>query len=302
MRRPVVLLVVALAATALTACGPRIGNCPVLPADNPWNAEILSRPVHPESARWIGRLGATRNLHPDFGADWDGGPFGIPYVVVGDGQPRVPITFTAYGDESDPGPYPVPLDAPVEGGAGADGDRHVIVVDTAGCRLYELSRAFPDGGGWRADSGAVFDLRSNALRPAGYTSADAAGLPIFPGLVRYDEVAAGRIPHAIRVTAACTQRGYVSPARHQAGSDDPSCPPMGARFRLRADFDVTRFTGQARVVLDALRRHGMVVADNGSSWFLSGAPDARWDDDDLGQLKRVPASAFEAIDTGPITR
>ena len=285
-----------------TGDGPTVGPCPVLPADNPWNQDVRSLAVHPDSGRWIDRLGGDRTLHPDFGADWDGGPFGIPYVVVGAEQPDVPITFTAYGDESDPGPYPVPPDAPIEGGADSDGDRHVLVVDTGSCTLYELYRAFPNGEGWDADSGAVWDLRSNGLRPEGWTSADAAGLPIFPGLARYDEVAAGEIRHALRFTAQCTQRGYIHPATHQAGIEDESCPPMGARFRLRADADISGFTGQARVVLEALRTYGMIVADNGGSWFISGAPDARWDDDDLGQLKDVPASWFEALDTGPIVR
>jgi hypothetical protein len=236
-------------------------------------------------------------LHADFGG---GGSYGIPYVTVGADAPRVPVHFTAYGDESDPGPYPVPLDAPIEGGPASDGDRHVIAVDTAACKLYELYRAFPRGDHWDADSGAVFDLRSNALRPDYWTSADAAGLPIFAGLVRYDEVASGHIDHALRFTVDVTQRGFVHPATHFASSNtDPALPPMGLRLRLRPDYDLSGFHGQARVVLEALRRYGMIVADNGTNWYVTGASDPRWDDDDLNQLKQVPGSAFEVVDTGP---
>jgi hypothetical protein len=274
-----------------------LGGCPVFPADNAWNRDVSAFPVHAGSAAYIASIGATGHLHPDFGG---GGAYGIPYVSVRS-QPPVPVNFTAYGDESDPGPYPVPLPAPVEGGAASTGDRHVLAVDTDRCVLYEMYRAFPRSGHWDADSGAVFDLRSDALRPDGWTSADAAGLPIFPGLVRYDEVAAGAINHALRFTVSRTQRGYVHPATHFASSStDPSRPPMGLRLRLKADFDTSRFRGQARVVLNALERYGMIVADNGSNWFITGAADARWDDDDLGQLKTVPGSAFEVVDTGPV--
>jgi hypothetical protein len=282
-----------------TANGP-LGSCTVFPASSPWNQDVTTLPVSARSSAYVASVlsGGNTHLHADFGGD---GEYGIPYVTVAGGQPRVPITFTAYGDESDPGPYPVPLDAPVEGGAASDGDRHVVAVDRDACRLYELYRAFPNGRGWSADSGAVFDLRSNALRPLGWTSADAAGLPIFPGLVRYDEVARGHIDHALRFTVSRTQRGYVLPATHFASSStDPNLPPMGLRFRLKASFDRSAFHGQARVVLDALRRYGMIVADNGSNWFVSGAADPRWDDDDLNQLKSVPGSAFEVVDTGPV--
>lgn len=271
------------------------GDCPAFPDDNPWNTPVDGAPVHPESAAILGHIAAHGgdHLHPDFGGD---GAYGIPYVSVPGDQQRLPITFTAYGDESDPGPYPIPLGAPIEGGS----DRHVLAVDRDRCRLYELYRAFPTTSGWEADSGATWDLRSNALRPAGWTSADAAGLPILPGLVRYDEVAAGEIDHALRVTFAVTRRAYISPARHWASSvSDPAAPPMGLRLRLRADFDRSAYTGQARVVLDALARYGMLVADNGSNWFVTGAADARWDDDDLAQLKSVSGSAFEVVDTGP---
>jgi hypothetical protein len=233
-------------------------------------------------------------VHPDFGANPD---YGIPYVTVPADQRKVPITFTDYGNESDPGPYPVPPNAPVEAG----GDRHVLVA-SGDCHLYELYNASPDGsGGWRASSGAVFDLRSNRLRPDGWTSADAAGLPILPGLVRWDEIQAGHIDHALRFTVSRTQRGFIHPATHQAGaSDDANLPPMGARFRLKASYDISRFTGASRVVLEALRRYGMLLADNGSNWFISGATDTHWNDDDLNQLKSVPGSAFEAVESGPV--
>ncbi|MEM9036961.1 MAG: hypothetical protein AAGD18_20365 [Actinomycetota bacterium] len=277
---------------------PQLGGCDVLPADNPWNQPIDDLPAHPDSDAWIARAGADRNAHPDFGANWNGGPFGIPFVVVDDTQPDVPITFTAYGSESDPGPYPVPLDAPVEGGS----DRHVLVLESTTCTLYELFAAEQVGAGWEAQSGAVFDLGTNELRPLGWTSADAAGLPILPGLVRYDEVAAGSIDHALRVTFACTQRGYVLPATHQAGVDDPSCPPMGARLRLRTDIDLSGYSGQSLVVMEALRTYGAFVADNGSSFYFSGAPDVRWSDQDLNQIKTLVGSDFEFVDTGPIRR
>jgi hypothetical protein len=274
-----------------------LGSCRVFPADNAWNRDVSSLPVASGSNAYVTSIGAAGRLHPDFGG---GGAYGIPYTTV-QSQPPVPVTFTAYGDESDPGPYPVPLSAPVEGGAAAGGDRHVLAVDTDHCVLYEMYRAFPRAGHWDADSGAVFNLGSNALRPDGWTSADAAGLPIFPGLVRYDEVAAGAITHALRFTVARTQRGFIHPATHAASSStDPSLPPMGLRLRLRAGFDTSTFHGQARVVLDALKRYGMIVADNGSNWFITGAADPRWDDNDLNQLKTVPGAAFEAVDTGPI--
>ncbi|HEU5089092.1 MAG TPA: hypothetical protein VFT99_16665, partial [Roseiflexaceae bacterium] len=214
-------------------------------------------------------------------------------------QPLVPITFTDYGDESDPGPYPIPPNAPIEAG----GDRHVLVLQQGACKLFELYQANPNGSGWDAASGAVFDLRSNALRPDGWTSADAAGLPILPGLARYDEVNSGRITHALRFTVYRSQRAYIHPATHQAGAtDDPAYPPMGLRLRLKSSYDISGFHGQARVILEALRTYGMIVADNGSSWFISGARDPRWNDDDLEQLKTVPGSAFEVLQSGPIMR
>lgn len=267
------------------------------PSDSPWNTDVSGAPVDPQSATLVAACGAG-TLHPDFGTVWQGAPIGIPYVVVGEGQRRVPVTF-GYADESDPGPYPIPPDAPIEGGAGAGGDRHVLVLDRDAWTLYELFDAHPVDGGssWTAGSGAIFDLSSNTLRPAGWTSADAAGLPIFPGLVRYDEtVEQGEIRHALRFTCPRTRRAYVPPARHWAsGSTDPSLPPMGMRVRLRADFDTTGYPSEVQVVLTALKRYGMFLADNGSAWYVSGAPDARWDDERLGGLKTVPSSAFEVV-------
>jgi hypothetical protein len=273
----------------------------MLPADNYWHADVSGLPLHPQSAAWVATIGAGKQVHADFGSGlWDGGPIGIPFTTVGRGQPRVPVTFQ-YDDESDPGPYPIPSDAPIEGGALSDGDRHVLVVDTSDCRLYETFDSHPTGTGWNVGSGAVHDLRSNALRPAGWTSADAAGLPILPGLVRFDEVASGRIDHAIRVTAPVTRRAYVWPARHQAGSTDiAAAPPMGAWFRLRADYDISRFTGAARVIADAMQRHGLILADNGSSWYVSGAPDERWDNDVLHELDVLVGADFQAVDSGQL--
>jgi hypothetical protein len=279
------------------ASGAPLGGRRPFPADNPWNTVIISAPVDPNSATLIASCG-LRNLHPDFGTTYDGAPNGIPYVVVHAGQPKVPVTFD-YDDESDPGPYPIPPNAPIEGGSGSDGDRHVLVVDWDAWKLYELYDAHPIDGGasWHAGSGAVFDLSSNALRPAGWTSADAAGLPIFPGLVRYDEVMEQHaIEHALRFTCPRTRKAYLSPARHYASSDTSSkLPPMGMRVRLRADFDTTSFPPSVRVILRSMMRYGMLVADNGSGWFVSGAPDPRWNDEELAALSRVPSSAFDVV-------
>jgi len=279
------------------AHGPHEYGCPMLPAGNALNEDISKAPLNPLSNAYIASIGASLHLHADFGTNPS---YGIPYVVVGPHQPRVPIHFSEYGAESEPGPYPVPLNAPVEG-AGEAGDRHVLVLQTHACKLYELYSARRAGAGWEAGSGAVFNLRSNALRPEGWTSADAAGLPILPLLARYPEVRAGAIEHALRVTVARTQRGYIHPATHLASSStDASLPPMGLRLRLKASFDLAGYHGQALVILHALKRYGLIVADNGSSWYISGASDARWSDVDLDQLKRVPGSAFEAISSGPI--
>jgi hypothetical protein len=287
------------AAGPASAPAPHEGSCPIFPASNPLNRDISHAPVDPNSAKYIESIGASVHLHADFGTP---SSYGIPYVVVGRRQPKVPIHFTEYGEESNPGPYPVPPKAPVEG-AGEAGDRHVLVLQDGTCKLYELYNAQRKGSGWDAGSGAVFNLRSNALRPEGWTSADAAGLPIFPLLVRYPEVRAGRIDHALRVTVRRTQRGYIHPATHFAsGSSDPSLPPMGLRLRLKASFSLAGYRGEALVVLRALQRYGLIVADNGSSWYITGAPDPRWKDEDLDQLKRVPGSAFEAVRTGPIRR
>jgi hypothetical protein len=272
------------------------------PADNPWNTDVSGARVDPRSATLIASCG-TANLHPDFGTVWQGAPNGIPYVVVGGNQARVPVTF-AYADESDPGPYPIPADAPIEGGPSGTGDRHVLVLDRDAWKLYELFDARPQDGGrrWTAGSGAVFDLSSNALRPAGWTSADAAGLPILPGLVRYDEVVErGEIRHALRFTCPRTRRAYLSPARHYASSStDPNLPPMGMRVRLRASYDVSGFPAEVRVILNAMKRYGMLLADNGSAWYVSGAPDPRWSDERLAAIRQVPGSAFEVVEMGAV--
>lgn len=298
------VICIALAATAhgpvaaQAAPVPGAASCPLFPADSHWYARVDDLPVHPRSDQYVAAIGPDDTLHPDFGSgEYDGGPIGIPYTTVGADQPPAEMRFY-YPDESDPGPYPLPPDAPIEGGPDADGDRHVLVVDRDACLLYEVFDAHrqPDGS-WDAGSGAVWDLRSNALRPAGWTSADAAGLPILPGLVRYDEVAAGHIDHAIRVTVPASNNQKIWPARHHAGDDDPSLPPMGLRLRLRADFDVSRFPETDQVVLRALQTYGMIVADNGSPWFISGVPDERWDNDVLHALGEVSGSAFEAVDS-----
>jgi hypothetical protein len=292
-------------AAALTPVFPP-PRCPTFPVDNIWNARVDTRPVHPSSAQYVASIGLTTTFHADFGSGvWPPGtnsPIGIPYVEVPAGQPMVPIIFTAYGDESDPGPYPVPADAPIEGGPDSTGDRHVIVVDRTGCKVYELFDAHPrTDGSWEAASAATFDLRSNALRPDTWTSADAAGLPIFPGLVRYDEVASGRITHAIRFTAPNTQKAHVWPARHDASSSiDPNLPPMGQRFRLKPGFDVSGFSPQVQVMLVAMKEYGIILADNGAPWYISGAPDPRWSNDVLHELGQLPGSAFEAVDVASL--
>jgi hypothetical protein len=303
------LVLAACGAAPTTGAGgppPSLDGCDVFPADHYWNARVDALPVHPLSDAFVQTIGRDRAVHPDFGSGlWEGAPIGIPYTVVGAGQERVPVTFW-WPDESDRGPYPVPPDAPVEGAPPGDvadgGDRHVLVVDESDCLLYELYAAErqPDGS-WEAGSGAVFDLEGYDLRPDGWTSADAAGLPILPGLVRYDEVAAGEIRHAIRFTAPQTRAAHVWPARHHASDlTDERYPPMGQRFRLRADFDASGFSPEARVVVEALKRYGMVLADNGSAWYLSGAPDDRWDDDALRDLKQLRGSDFEAVDVSAL--
>ncbi len=288
-------------ALAFVANGPLNGRRP-FPANNWWNTAIDAEPVDPASATLIASCG-VRGLHPDFGTTWNGAPNGIPYVLVGGSQKKRAVSFT-YASESDPGPYPVPKNPPIEGGANGTGDRHVLVVDTLNWKLYELFDAHPVNGGatWRAGSGAIFDLNSNALRPMYWTSADAAGLPIFPGLVRYDEaVVRKQIDHALRFTCPRTRRAFIDPARHYASNDTSSAlPPMGMRVRLKASFDVSSFPPEVRVILAAMKQYGMFVADNGSGWYVSGAPDPRWSDSNLATLSRVPSSAFEVVRMGTI--
>ena len=277
---------------------PGAPGCPILPADNVWNTPVASLPVDPRSASYIASIGATDPLHPDFGSGlYDGAPIGIPITVVPGSQPAVPVSFTD-ASQSDPGPYPIPPDAKVEGGRRSTGDRHVLVVDTGTCTDYEMWAAYPVGGGtsWTAGSGAVFDLGSDTLRPAGWTSADAAGLPILPALVRPDEVAAGVIDHALRVTVPSTDDRYIWPARHQAGTADPALPPMGLRLRLKAGVDISKFPEDDRVILQALKTYGMIVADNGSPWFIQGIPSSLWNNTTLHDLTAITGSDFDVVD------
>jgi hypothetical protein len=287
--------------TPAPAGGPHIGSCATLPADNIWNTRVDTLPVHALSSSYMTSIGNTVGLHPDFGTVWNGAPNGIPFVTVPGSQSRVGVSFT-YADESDPGPYPIPPDAPIEGGPSSSGDRHVLVVDRDNCVLYELFAAYPQpDGSWTAGSGAIFPLNSDALRPSGWTSADAAGLPILPGLVRYDEVTAGVIAHALRFTAVQTQRAFVWPARHYASSNtSPSVPPMGTRLRLKASVDISQFSAANQVILQALKTYGMFLADNGSNLFISGAPDSRWNDSDLANLRQIVGSNLEVVDEAPL--
>jgi hypothetical protein len=280
---------------------PGAPQCPVFPPNNPWNQRVDRLPVAKDSARLVASIGLHRPVHPDFGTVYNGAPNGIPFVVVSGRARTVPVHF-GYADESDRGPYPIPVNAPIEGGPSSSGDRHVIVVDSATCVDYELFSAYPhrNGAYWTAGSGAIFNLRSNHLRPAGWTSADAAGLPILPGLARYDEVARGVIDHALRFTAPCTSARYVYPARHFASTCTGFYPPMGLRVRLKASVDISRLPYQARVVAGALKRYGLILADNGSPWYISGAPNARWNDDALHQLDQLTGRDFEVVDTGSL--
>ncbi len=275
---------------------PTIGSCTVFPANNIWNVRVDQLPVSANSSTYVTTIGSGTPLHPDFGTVYNGAPNGIPFITVPGTQTKYPATFT-YSSESDPGPYAIPLTAPIEGGSSSTGDRHVIAIDTDNCILYEMWSSYPQTASWQAGSGAIFNLTSNALRPAGWTSADAAGLPVFPGLVRYDEVTAGAINHALRFTIPQTQDTYVWPARHEASSLTGSqYPPMGARFRLRASYDISSFSAANQVILTALKTYGMIVADNGSAWYISGAPDSRWSDSDLHNLTQLTGSDFEAVD------
>lgn len=287
----------ATAAPALSA--PGVGGCPVLSPRSAWNTRVDRAPVAKNSATLIRSIGLSSGFHADFGSGtWAGGPIGIPFAVVGGGQQRVKVSFD-YAGESDRGPYPIPRTAPIEGGRNADGDRHVLVVDRAACKLYELYDAHPQSGGasWKAGSGAVFDLRRGDLqRPRGWTSADAAGLPILPGLARYEEVAAGAIAHALRFTAPRTRAAFVAPAQHFASdSRDASLPPMGLRVRLKRSVSLRGLPPQARVIAVAMKRYGLLLADNGSPWYVSGAPHPRWDNDQLHALDRLSGRDFEVV-------
>jgi hypothetical protein len=295
---PLALLLVVCGSPAHALRVPTAPRCAVFPKTNAWNKRVDALPVAPDSDAIIRSIGADVGLHPDFGSGkYQGGRIGIPFDVVTKKTPRSRVTFD-YADESDKGPYPIPRTVHVESGS----DRHALLVDRDGCKLYELYALTRTPRGWHAGSGAIWSLSSNRLRPAGWTSADAAGLPIFPGLARYDEVARGVIDHALRFTVERTRRAYISPARHYASSlTDSDLPPMGLRVRLKASFDVAGFPKQARVVLTALKRYGMLVADNGSSWYISGAPDPRWSNDDLHALGRVKGSDFEVVQTGRAT-
>jgi hypothetical protein len=291
------------------ASGPRIAaqgtpqadrggsDCQGFPADNIWRADVSKLPVHKSSAAYVNSIGAAVGMHADFGSGlWQGAPIGIPITAVKPGQAAVKVTFQ-YGRESDPGPYPIPPDPAIEGGPKSTGDRHIILHDLAACRVYELFAAYLKGGAWTAGSGAIFHLNDNKLRPAGWTSADAAGLSIFAGLVRYDEFAAGHIDHALRITAPRTRNAYVWPARHAASSSaDAALPPMGLRLRLKASVDTSRLPQQARVIGEAMKRYGVILADNGSPWYLSGAPDERWSNDALRALGGFHGGDFEAVD------
>ena len=285
---------------------PQIAGCDIFPGDHIWNTPIDDLPVHPNSANYINTIGANQGLHADFGSGvWPPGsnsPIGIPYIDVPGSQPLVPVTFIWWPDESDDGPYPIPTNAPIEGGPDGDGDRHVIVLDRGSCMLYEMYSAFPQSNGsWEAGNGAVYDLNSYDLRPDGWTSADAAGLPILPGLVRYDEVASGEIRHAIRFTAPDTQANHLWPARHDASSlTGANYPPMGLRLRLRADFDISTYPPEIQVILQAFKTYGLILADNGSAWYISGVPDARWDNDMLHEMDDITGADFEVVDVSSL--
>jgi hypothetical protein len=300
-------LVAILAATAASAAPdqnvvPTVAGCPVFPADNAWNRRVDGLPVARNSATLIRSIGLDEHFHAEFGSGlWDGGPIGIPYTVVDGDQKRVPVSFY-YAGESDGSRYPLSPSAPIEGGRDAGGDRHVLIVDRSACMLYELYDAHPVDGGraWRAGSGARFDLRSNRLRPRGLTSADAAGLPIFPGLARYPEVAAGAIRHALRFTAPRTRTAFVWPARHEAGSSSSaSLPPMGLRVRLKRSVSLAGLPRQARIVAIAMKRYGLMLADNGSPWYVTGAPDPHWNNEQLHSLDRLSGRDFEVVTVRP---
>jgi hypothetical protein len=278
--------------------GSALGNIQIFPADNPWNTDISNEDIDPNSDYIIAGIGNDIHLHPDFGTVWENAPIGIPYNIIGGNQPMKAIFFQ-YDSESDPGPYPIPYNALVESGS----DKHVIVIDSVHFKLYELFDAVrKNDNSWNAGSGAVFDLTSNALRHDFWTSADAAGLPIFPGLVRYDEVVEkGVINHALRFTVQNTRNSFIHPATHAASnSNNVNYPPMGMRVRLKAGFDISGYSPHIQVILKALKKYGMFVADNGSNWYISGAPDSRWDDDELGELKSIQGNNFEVVKMGTV--
>ncbi len=308
-RRTAAVTVVAAAATAAGALGashtraPHIAGCPVVPTSNQWNLPVNKLPVAKNSDALVRSIGVDNPVHADFGSGrYQGGPIGIPYTTVTSRQHKVRVRFD-YSDESDKGPYPIPRNVPIEGGRNSTGDRHAIIVDRSRCRLYELFALRHTAGGWHAGSGAIWSLRSNRVRPKTWTSADAAGLPILPGLARFGDARHGSINHALRFTVRDTRKAFIYPARHQAGdTNDPNVPAMGQRFRLKASFDISHFPKQSRIVLRALKKYGMIVADNGSPWFISGAPSSGWNNDDLHQLGRVTGRDFEAVDTSSLPR
>jgi hypothetical protein len=295
MKKPMYVLFAAIILTQIYA--QTLEGCPVFPSDNIWNTPIDTLPVDKNSDLYVDTIGRDTNVHPDFGASWEGSPIGIPYMVVDSSQTKVQVSFD-YTEESDQQPYPIPENPMIEGGPEGDGDRHILLVDKDACTLYELFYAvLQDDGTWSAGSGAIFDLTSNALRPEGWTSADTAGLPILPGLVRSDEVAAGEINHALRFTAPETRQTYVWPGRHYASDlTDENYPPLGQRFRLKADYDISGFSPEVQVILTALKTYGMILADNGSNWFISGESNEEWDNDILGELKQLTGNDFEAVD------
>ena len=297
--RVAVIVFLALAASAGAATAPRLPGapkCPLFPASSVWNKRVDKLPVASDSQAVISSIGLDTGLHPDFGTVWDGHPNGIPYTIANKQTKRFRVSFD-YASESDKGPYPIPANVKIEAGS----DHHALIVERDSCRLYELYALQKTSSGWHAGSGAIWNLRSNKLRPAGWTSADAAGLSMLPGLARYDEVARGHIDHALRFTVENTRRAYIYPARHLASDQsDPNLPPMGLRVRLRAGFDTSGYPRQVRVILTTLKRYGMIVADNGSNWYISGAPDCRWNDDALHAIGGVTGANFEVVDTSKL--
>ncbi len=311
MRKPALVTLLFITATAFAEppvipTGPNadLGGRLLLPANDEWNRDVSKDPVDPLGTSIIASIGADKALHEDFGLVWKGVPGGIPYYVVSGDQPKVPVVF-GYADESDPGPYPIPPDAHIEGGPQSDGDRHVLVFDRDHGKLYEIFGSFPVDGGksWKASSGAIFDLNAPKARPAGWTSADAAGLPILPGLARYDEICGTKeLQHALRFTVKKSRHAYVPPATHFASPHpDENLPPMGMRVRLKASFDTSKFTGAARVILEGMKKYGLILADNGGDWFISGAPDDRWVHEEILPIRKIKGSDLEVVKMGAMT-